>query len=160
MQADDRPVRKVRREIHHPPSWVGTTGTFFITINCSKRGVAQLTEGGISEELFGSFEFQNERQVWHASIVLLMPDHLHAIFSCDWEKGDGLREKVQNWKKFTARKLGIGWQRDFFDHRIRSESDLGNKWIYIRENPVRGKLVESYDEWPHVWRPPDRRGWR
>ncbi len=88
-----------------------------------------------------------------------MPDHLHALISFDWERGDGPRDAIQNWKRFTARKFGIEWQRDFFDHRIRSESDLGNKWIYIRENPVRAGLVDSYDAWSHVWRPPNIQGW-
>ena len=88
-----------------------------------------------------------------------MPDHLHAMISFDWERGDGLGQVIQNWKRFTARKLEIVWQRDFFDHRIRSDNDLANKWIYIRENPVRAGLVDTYDAWPHVWRPPNRIGW-
>jgi putative transposase len=159
MEPDEKPVRKVRHEIHQPPSWVGTSATFFITINCARRGVAQLTEGRIPEEIFQTFRFQNERQAWHASIVLLMPDHLHAMISFDWERGDGLGQVIQNWKRFTARKLEIVWQRDFFDHRIRSDNDLANKWIYIRENPVRAGLVDTYDAWPHVWRPPNRIGW-
>jgi REP element-mobilizing transposase RayT len=159
MDKDGKPVRKVRGGIHHPPSWVGTSATFFITINCAKRGLPQLTKGETPDGIFQSFRFQNERQAWHASVVLLMPDHLHALIGFNWETGDGMKETIGNWKRFTARKLGIDWQRDFFDHRIRSDEDLTNKWIYIRENPVRAGVAKSYEEWPHVWRPPDRKGW-
>ena len=153
------PQRKVRNETHYPPSWVGKAATFFITINCRLRGRPQLTIGDAPLGLFRSMEFQNERQAWHASILLLMPDHLHAMISFDWEIGDGMGGSLQSWKRFTARSLGIDWQRDFFDHRIRSEEDLSNKWTYIRENPVRAGHVKSYEQWPHVWRPPNRIGW-
>jgi len=30
------------------------------------------------------------------------------------------------------------WQRGFFDHLLRSEESYGQKWNYVRENPVRG----------------------
>jgi putative transposase len=63
-----------------------------------------------------------------------------------------------DWKRYTARALGIDWQRDFFDHRIRGEADGADQWSYIRENPVRAGLVERYHQWQHVWFP-HRIGW-
>ncbi|MBN8456729.1 MAG: IS200/IS605 family transposase [Verrucomicrobia bacterium] len=87
-----------------------------------------------------------------------MPDHLHALISLTWKKGDGLSKVLADWKRFTARTCGIVWQRDFHDHRIRSESDHQDKWAYIRENPVRKGMVACYEEWPHVWFP-EGRGW-
>lgn len=141
-----------RHRLAHPPHFSSPS----IARNADSRN---LPRGETADGVFQSFRFQNERQAWHASIVLLMPDHLHAIIAFDWETGDGMKEIIGNWKRFTARNLGIDWQRDFFDHRIRSEEDLANKWIYIRENPVRAGLVKSYEEWPHVWSPPDQRGW-
>jgi hypothetical protein len=29
------------------------------------------------------------------------------------------------------------WQREFFDHLLRSEESYDQKWNYVRENPVR-----------------------
>jgi len=66
---------------------------------------------------------------------------------------------IAGWKRFTSRSLGIQWQRDFFDHRVRSEFDFTDKWTYIRENPTRAGLVEKFDEWPYVLRADDVRGW-
>ena len=65
---------------------------------------------------------------------------------------------IGHWKRYTATAFGIQWQRDYFDHRIRSETDHLATWSYIRENPVKAGLVEKALDWPHVWFP-DRIGW-
>jgi putative transposase len=87
-----------------------------------------------------------------------MPDHLHGLFAFPWKTASDLKGVVTNWKRYCSRRAGIDWQRDFFDHRIRNVDDHADKWAYIRTNPVRAGLVESADEWPHVWFP-DRIGW-
>ena len=33
------------------------------------------------------------------------------------------------------------WQKGFFDHVLRSQESAGEKWKYVRENPVRAGLV-------------------
>jgi hypothetical protein len=35
------------------------------------------------------------------------------------------------WKRWTARQMGIEWQRDFFEHRLRSDESLREKTDYI-----------------------------
>jgi hypothetical protein len=42
------------------------------------------------------------------------------------------------------------WQRGFFDHVLRSEESYGQKWNYVRDNPVRGGLVEKTEDWPYA----------
>jgi hypothetical protein len=32
---------------------------------------------------------------------------------------------------------GPHWQKGFFDHVIRSEESYDQKWLYVRDNPVR-----------------------
>jgi len=39
------------------------------------------------------------------------------------------------------------WQRGFFDHLLRSEESYGQKWNYVRENPVRAGLVARVEDW-------------
>jgi len=39
-------------------------------------------------------------------------------------------------------------QKDFFDHVLRSEESYEEKWHYVRENPVRARLVKRWQEWP------------
>jgi REP element-mobilizing transposase RayT len=66
---------------------------------------------------------------------------------------------ISDWKRYLATRFGIPWQRDYFGHRIRSESDHQSTWHYISENPVRAGLVGNCEHWPHVWRP-EGTGWQ
>jgi hypothetical protein len=36
----------------------------------------------------------------------------------------------------------------FFDHLIRHSESYAEKWEYVRQNPVRARLVKDPDEWP------------
>jgi len=83
-----------------------------------------------------------------------MPDHLHAIIA--FPSVPGLKTTVTNWKKFVARKHGVAWQRDFFDHRLRNDQELQEKTSYILMNPVRKGLCERAEDWAWVYRPNDR----
>lgn len=158
MLSDSRPDRRPRGKSHIPPNWVGSFAQFFITINCRHRHVAQLTIGELPNQLFDAVRVYREKCRWNPEIVLLMPDHLHGIFSVEVDCRRGLQGVIQDWKRYTCRAFGVDWQRDFFDHRIRNEADRAEKWNYIRENPVRKGLVTSFDKWQHVWFP-DRQGW-
>ena len=39
------------------------------------------------------------------------------------------------------------WQRGFFDHVLHNDESYGDKWNYVRENPVRAGFVNDPDEW-------------
>jgi REP element-mobilizing transposase RayT len=41
------------------------------------------------------------------------------------------------------------WQREFFDHLLRSSESYSEKWNYVRDNPVRSGFVLSADDWPY-----------
>jgi hypothetical protein len=36
-----------------------------------------------------------------------------------------------------------------FDHLLRSDESLSEKWAYLRQNPVRAGLVVNADGWPY-----------
>ena len=40
------------------------------------------------------------------------------------------------------------WQKQFFDHLLRSRESYAEKWAYVRENPVRAGLVTAAAQWP------------
>ena len=148
----DLPVRK--RLPHAVPQWVPEGSWFFITINCEERGRNQLCRTGVGDAVLAAMEHNHSKGVWHCRLVLLMSDHLHAIIAFPHEPG--MKTTLSNWKKFTAVKLGIEWQRDFFDHRLRSNEELIEKTDYILMNPVRKGLCERADDWAWVYRPNDR----
>ena len=45
---------------------------------------------------------------------------------------------------------GPAWQTGFFDHVLRSGESYGEKWEYVRMNPVRAGLVLRPEEWPYA----------
>jgi putative transposase len=79
-----------------------------------------------------------------------MPDHLHALISFP-PSGKSSRSIVSKWKEWTAKDLGIDWQRDFFEHRLRHDESRREKADYILSNPVRKQLVSRAEEWLFVY---------
>ena len=141
---------RVRKSLPHEiPSWVDDGAVFFITINCEPRGRNQLTTPTAESAIERSLHHQNSCGAWWIHLFLLMPDHLHGLIS--FSRETPMQSSIQNWKRFLARHVGIAWQRDFFDHRLRHDESLTEKWNYIRENPVRKGLAAKPDDWPHQW---------
>jgi hypothetical protein len=61
---------------------------------------------------------------------------------------------MQRWKtSLTLRLGGEIWQREFFDHLLRSDEKLEEKWNYVRENPVRAGLCANPDAYPYSGTP-------
>ncbi|MEN8861752.1 MAG: transposase [Lentimonas sp.] len=141
---------------HDVPPWVEDGAVYFITINCSKRGTNQLCRTPIAEELRASIQFRQQKLEWWVPLVLLMPDHLHALIS--FSGAVRMKDSISNWKRFTARKHGISWQDGFFDHRIRDVNSLVEKEQYIRMNPIRQGLCNTPEEWAHTWSAKDFEG--
>jgi REP element-mobilizing transposase RayT len=83
-----------------------------------------------------------------------MPDHLHALAS--FPTDGSMKEFVRKFKIYTSRKCGVSWQRNFFDHRPRNATELEQKAVYIRQNPVRAGLVSTAKDWKFYWESLDR----
>jgi REP element-mobilizing transposase RayT len=144
------PLPERRWLYHTPPAWA-KDATYFITLCCQQRNLDQLTKPEVASELLRSLRSYHEQNIWYISLCLLMPDHLHALISCS--RDEVLSKRVASWKRFTARELGIQWQKGFFDHRLRGDESLEEKAHYIRMNPVRKGLVARPEDWPHQWEP-------
>ena len=76
-----------------------------------------------------------------------MPDHWHALLAVPPE--EKCSEVIRNWKSYTARRLAVEWQRNFFEHRIRNDEEMQLKADYIRQNPVRKGLIADARKWPY-----------
>src|ERR1051326_7432319 len=136
---------------HEIPSWVDPQREiYFISINCEERFRNQLALADISERLFETIRHRQEKFLWRPYLVLLMPDHLHALLSFP-PSGKPMKLVVRKWKEWTAKELGIDWQRDFFEHRLRHDESRREKAEYILQNPIRKKLVTRSQDWPFVY---------
>lgn len=138
---------------HVPPGWVTSGGLFFITLCCAPRGQNQLCHATTAGIIFESVDFRQRRLDWHVTLLVLMPDHLHMLVS--FPHNHIMTKVITDWKSLLARKGGIVWQRDFFDHRIRNHESWEEKADYMRQNPVRGGLAARAGDWKFVWEPKD-----
>ena len=134
-----------------PPPWVRPGELFFVTVCCQRRGVNVLAREEIARSLFDALEAYVAAGRWYVRLMVLMPDHLHALMAVPAE--EDLQRVVRSWKRFLARTVTIEWQRDFFDHRLRNDESCEEKSAYIRDNPVRAGLVARPEDWPYVWEP-------
>lgn len=106
-----------------------------------------------------------KEQPYEVVAIVLLPDHLHTI----WSLPSGDHNYSLRWKRikdrFTKAWLKLGhreasvtasqrrhgnrgiWQRRFWEHTIRDETDLENHADYIHYNPVKHRLVSRPQDW-------------
>lgn len=78
--------------------------------------------------------------------MVLMPDHLHAVLA--FPQMPGISRTIGSWKHFLSARHGVAWQDNYFDHRLRNDSEFVEKMSYIRMNPVREGLCLKPEDWP------------
>lgn len=144
-----------RKRLHHvTPPWVSNGAVFFVTINAKKRSSDALVRDSRGSNLLASAAHYHDRNVWWLHLMLLMPDHLHALLAIPPDRE--LVRTISAWKSYQTKTLKIEWQPGFFDHRLRTHESLDEKALYIAMNPVRAGLVPRPEDWPYVWRPNPR----
>lgn len=135
---------------HRPPDWVSAGDVYFITICLEKRHSKQLIEPEVAEALYRAADFYQNMGYWWLQLLVLMPDHLHALISFN-QRERSMSETLRNWKRYLNRSVGVEWQRGYFDHRLRSADAAREKACYIRNNPVRAGLIGQAADWPYTW---------
>jgi putative transposase len=147
-------------------------GTYFFTVVTDRR--APLFADGTARQLLGSiFRRCLLRQPMRVLAIVLLPDHLHCLWALPpgdsayadrwrWLKGEFTRqwlacggsEQPRRESRVREGRRGI-WQRRYWEHTIRDESDLERHADYIHYNPVRHGFVASPPLWPwssfHRW---------
>ena len=147
-------------------------GCFFFTQVTDRR--APLFHDAAARTLLGSV-FRRCRARWPFAVtaIVLLPDHLHAIWTLPPGDGDFSTRWAWLKKEFTKAWLAVGgaeqaispgrrrerlrgvWQPRFWEHTIRDEDDFEQHFDYVHYNPVKHGLVRSPGEWPwssfHRW---------
>jgi putative transposase len=148
---NEQHLPKGRILFHGVPQWATANAIFFLTICCRQREINQLCSDAVAAVLFEAVTFRQQSGRWYVHLLLPMPDHLHALVS--FPRVEDMRKMVANFKELTAKRAGLAWQRDFFDHRLRAQESLQEKWDYVLMNPVRKGLIDRPEAWPYVWLP-------
>jgi putative transposase len=83
----------------------------------------------------------------------IMPDHLHLLLQFNERYGKTLQNWVTAFKRHTTRLLNqlenIAplWQRNFYDHVVRTDESMKGIAEYIVHNPVRKNMVGDWQEY-------------
>ena len=125
---------------------------YFITACTYNR--AKILDNEDTHQVFLTFCRQARSHGAMVGRYVLMPDHLH-LFVCITTAGIGLSAWVKSLKNTLSknwRQQGCEaphWQKGFFDHLLRSDQSHAEKWLYVKENPVRAGLCQAADDWPY-----------
>ena len=146
-------MHKNRKSLPHDiPLWVDLSkSVYFLTACAEDREAKPFSDSKTAEGLLDSIRYRHENRLWFCHIAVVMPDHVHLLASFSEESE--IQKLLRNWKHWTAHQFGFRWQRDFFEHRLRSDESLNEKAAYIFENPVRAGLVEKPADWPYRFVP-------
>lgn len=85
---------------------------YHIRIRAEPTSSVSFTDDKIARALLNSTRFYHESGRWHCHLLLLMPDHLHALiaFPIDRKMSDILGA----WKGFQTRRHDVHWQKNYF----------------------------------------------
>ena len=97
-----------------------------------------------AETVSDSLQYANG-ELYEVTDFVVMPNHIHLLAAFASE--EAMLRQCESWKHFTARKInrrigaeGRFWQRDEFDHLVRSEEQLQHFRKYIADNPTKASL--------------------
>ena len=136
-------------------------GTFFFTVTLLERRRHLLTENiGTLREVFKA---ARRRRPFTIEAVVILPDHLHCIwtlpsgdtdFSTRWHEIKArFATQIPKGERLSARRLQKGergiWQRRFWEHVIGDERDYERHVDYIHYNPVKPGQVARVPDWPY-----------
>ncbi len=135
---------------------------YFVT-TCTHQRKSILANSRIAQILIDEWISAHKRHGWIVGRYVIMPDHVHFFCSADTKSVNSVRNNLsffmQQWKQWTSKRIireiytGSSkwisqiWQKEYFDHLLRSEESYIQKWEYVRENPVRKNLVYKADDW-------------
>ena len=87
-----------------------------------------------------------------AFVYLFMPDHIHMTLRGNKSDSD-IKKCIDMFKQKSGYLLSknfphIKWQKDYYDHVLRSKENLDIHIKYILNNPVRAGLVKYWKQYP------------
>jgi len=140
-------------------------GEYFFTV-VTERRQRILTDPPMRHALRAAIETVRARRPFRIDGWVLLPDHLHAI----WTLPPGDADFATRWRLIkthvtrccgadyfradwlTARRAnkrcGTLWQHRYWEHLLRDETDTRHHLDYLHWNPVKHGLVPHVADWP------------
>lgn len=137
--------------------------TYFFTINLLDRQKSTLID--YICELRQSYSKVQQRYPFKVDAMVILPDHIHALWSLPQNDLD-YSKRIRLFKTHFTKQLpsslkltgnqsrqdkqesGV-WQRRFWEHTIRSAKDFDRHMDYIHYNPVKHGYVDCPADWTY-----------
>jgi len=134
---------------------------FFTVVTCDRKKLLCHDEN--PNLLKKAFEIVKTRHPFTIDAIVLLPDHLHCLWTLPPDDNDFSNRWMLIKSMFTrschdpfhnaltnsriAKRERNIWQRRFWEHRIRDDEDRNRHMDYIHYNPVKHGLVNSPVDW-------------
>ena len=138
--------------------------SYFFTVVTHRR-LPLLVMPEVRAALKAALQEVKQLQPFEQDALVLLPDHLHAIWTLPPEDCDYARRwariklltsravrhvlpKPETTSALKRNELGL-WQRRFWEHQIRDEHDYQRHMHYLHFNPVKHGQVSRVVDWPY-----------
>ena len=137
-------------------------GTYFFTVNLLGRKNNDLLVRNINSfrEIVKKVRKNHQFEIYG---WVVLPDHIHCIMSLPKNDSDfatrwrlikaGFSKQLPKNERVSASRIKRGergiWQRRYWEHLIRDQSDFNAHMDYIPINPVKHGLVNQVKDWPY-----------
>ena len=112
------------------------------------RGACVLRDADCGQIVADALRFFDSQR-YHLDAWVIMPNHVHVIFHAIPPYMP--KEILHPWKSYTANKInellkqsGALWQRESYDHIIRSPAQLHHYRHYIAQNPIKAHITVTH----------------
>ena len=138
-------LMKLQFEANHPRPWGGDIltlyyNTFGFTIDkwlANGHGCCVLRNPEVRKVLQDTIEY-NDGYRYSIHSYVIMPNHVHLLFS-PFEDIDKILHSIKRHSAIEINRLtgrhGQLWQKESFDHLVRSEEYFQKYRLYIKDNP-------------------------
>jgi len=134
-------------------------GTYFFTLALHDRRSMLLVEH--VDVLRHAFRLVLGSRPFTLPAIVILPDHLHAIWTLPPDDFDfpGRWKAIKSAFTRGVKSKGVRlhanpknehalWQRRYWEHLIVNETDFSRHVDYIHANPVKHRLVRAARDWP------------
>ncbi len=130
------------------PQRLALPGTYFVTaVTWNRRRCFQVT--ATATLLLDTLQHYRREGFYRLHSFVVMPDHVHLLLTPHGITLERAMMLIKGGFSYRlAAKLPV-WQRGFTDHRIRDRADFLTHRDYIHGNPVRARICQRPEDYPH-----------
>ena len=141
-----------RRAPAHPPIVERHNQPIIIFLTVCTAGRKPVLANVVATQLLRNAWTMDDE--WTVGRYVIMPDHIHLFCAPAGLGACSLVKWISYWKFLVSKQwpqrtdLPL-WQRDHWDRQLRQQDSYGDKWEYVRLNPVRHGLVKRPGDWSY-----------